>query len=157
MKLFVNQKGFTLIEALVAMVILTIGILTLYTMQISAIRTNSHASHLTTAATWNSDQIERFVGMDIEKDELKDTDNDLIAGIVDSECCQNGNDPAGNIVPACVARADGCALRDGYFVYWNVALNEPMEGARTVQVIVRDSSQTLMAPVVFQYIKNESI
>lgn len=139
------------------MVILTIGILTLYMMQISAIRTNSHASHLTTAATWNSDQIERFVGMNIEKDDLKDIDNDLVAGIADSECCRNGNDPAGNNVPGCAAMADGCTLRDGYFVYWNVALNEPMEGARTVRVIVRDSSQTLLAPVVFQYIKNENI
>jgi len=157
MNSLLNQKGFTLIEVLVAMVILTVGILALYTMQISAIKTNSHASHLTTAATWNTDQIEQFVGMNIDKDKLKDTDNDLIAGIADSECCQNGNDPAGNNSPGCGAKADGCTLKDGYFVYWNIALNEPMEGARTVQVIVRDSSQTLLAPVVFQYIKNENI
>jgi type IV pilus modification protein PilV len=157
MNSLVNQKGFTLIEVLVAMVILTIGILSLYMMQISAIKTNSHASHLTTAATWNTDQIEQFVGMSIDKDELKDTDNDLIAGIADSGCCQNGNDPAGNNVPGCADMADGCALRDGYFVYWNVALNAPMAGTRTVQVIVRDSSSILSTPVVFQYIKNENI
>lgn len=152
-----KQKGFTLIEVLVAMVILTIGILTLFSMQISAIRGNSHASHLTTAATWNADQIEKFVGMDIADDSLRDIDGNGILGLANSDCCQSGNDPSGVNVPGCVAMADGCMQKDGYFVYWNVAANAPMIDTRIIQVSVRDRSQALFAPVVFQYIKNENI
>ncbi len=151
-----EQKGFTLIEVLVAMVILTIGIFALYSMQISSITGNSHASHLTIAATWDVDQIEKFVGMDID-DSPKDIDNNGIAGLANSDCCQNGNDPSGVNVPGCVAKADGCGARDGYFVYWNVAVNAPMTDTRIIQVSVRDRSQTLSTPVVFQYIKNENI
>lgn len=59
-----TENGFTLIEALIAMVILSVGILSLYSMQITSITGNSKASRLTTAATWNMDQVERIIGMD---------------------------------------------------------------------------------------------
>jgi type IV pilus assembly protein PilV len=55
-----TQKGFTLIEALVAMVVLTIGILSLYTMQVSAINGNATANHLTVATTVANNCYERL-------------------------------------------------------------------------------------------------
>jgi len=57
-----NDKGFTLVEALVALMILTIGILTLITMQTTSIKGNAKARNLTTAATWNQDKIESLLG-----------------------------------------------------------------------------------------------
>lgn len=59
-----TESGFTLIEALVAMVILSIGIFSLYSMQLTSIHGNTKASRITTAATWNMDQVEQIVGMD---------------------------------------------------------------------------------------------
>ena len=53
-----NEKGFTLIEALVAMAILTIGILALITMQTTAFKGNSKARGITTASNWAQDRIE---------------------------------------------------------------------------------------------------
>ena len=65
-----NEKGFTLIEALVAMVILVIGILSLYTMQTTSVRGNATAFGLTSAATWATERIERLF---TEKyDDIKD-------------------------------------------------------------------------------------
>lgn len=55
-----NEKGFTLIEALVAMVILVIGILSLYTMQTTSVKGNATAFGLTSAATWATERIERL-------------------------------------------------------------------------------------------------
>ena len=60
------ENGFTLIEALVAMVVLTIGILSLYSMQITSIHGNAKSSRITTAATWDMNQVERIIGMDYD-------------------------------------------------------------------------------------------
>lgn len=59
-----NDKGFTLVESLIALFILTIGILTLITLQTSSIKGNAKARNLTTAATWGQDRIETLFGMD---------------------------------------------------------------------------------------------
>lgn len=59
-----TEDGFALIEAFVAVVILSVGIFSLYSMQLTSITGNFKASQLTTAATWNMDQIEKIIGMD---------------------------------------------------------------------------------------------
>jgi len=61
-----NDKGFTLVEALIASLILTIGILTLITMQTTSIKGNAKARNLTTAATWGQDKIEQLFAMDYD-------------------------------------------------------------------------------------------
>lgn len=57
-----NNHGFTLIEALIAMVILTVGILTLITMQTSSIKGNAKARGITIAANLSQDRIEQLLG-----------------------------------------------------------------------------------------------
>lgn len=59
----VHSEGFTLLEVLVAMVILTIGILALFGMQISAIRGNSIANDITDASTRALDNVEQILAM----------------------------------------------------------------------------------------------
>lgn len=74
-----NEKGFTLIEALVAMVILVIGILSLYTMQTTSVRGNATAFGLTSAATWATERIERLFTdtyADIDSDSVGETSPD---------------------------------------------------------------------------------
>ena len=46
-----NTKGFTLIEALIAMLVLTVGILGISTMQITSTKGNTTANKLTIAST----------------------------------------------------------------------------------------------------------
>jgi type IV pilus modification protein PilV len=55
-----NNSGFTLVEALAAMFILTIGILTLITMQTMSVKGNAKARNLTVASTWGQDRIEKI-------------------------------------------------------------------------------------------------
>lgn len=59
-----NEKGFSLIEALVATAILSIGIITLITMQTTSVKGNAKARGLTTAASWGQDKLEEFVNTD---------------------------------------------------------------------------------------------
>ncbi len=56
-----NQNGFTLIEIMIAITVFAIGILAVAAMQISAIKGNSYASHLSEASTITQNQMERFV------------------------------------------------------------------------------------------------
>lgn len=58
-----NQDGFTLIEALMAMVILTIGILALNTLQVTSVNGNATSNHLTLASSTAVSGYERLLGM----------------------------------------------------------------------------------------------
>lgn len=68
-----NQSGFTLIEALVAMVILTVGILSLYAMQTTAITGNVTASRLSVATAVATDCYERLWNTPYDHPLLSDT------------------------------------------------------------------------------------
>lgn len=56
-----NNRGFTLIEAVISLGVLSIGILALFAMQTLSIRGNANASRITTLATWGSDEIEQRI------------------------------------------------------------------------------------------------
>lgn len=75
MKKIINQNGFTLIEVLVAMAVLTIGILSLYTMQVSAINGNATANRLTIATTAASDCYERLLNVPFDDATMDSTTN----------------------------------------------------------------------------------
>ena len=53
-----REKGFTLIEVLIAMTLLVIGILAVASMQIASLGGNSQAIRVTEATTWAGDEIE---------------------------------------------------------------------------------------------------
>jgi type IV pilus assembly protein PilV len=62
MKHFPNdQKGFSLIEILIAMTIFAIGVLALAQMQVTAIRGNAFSSTTTDGTTLAQDRIERLM------------------------------------------------------------------------------------------------
>lgn len=168
MKTLSGQTGFTLIEAVVAMAVLTIGILALYTMQVSAIQGNSTASQITRAATDGANNLENIFVMDYD-DDVNDLDGDGTNqdngpndgvddnggnfGLQDTQCCPDGNDPFGNPVAGCVGVADGCAQgQDGYAVYWNVAVDEPIVDTKRVVVSVVRTDRGVRKNVEFEYI-----
>ena len=66
-------SGFTLIEVLIAISILSIGLLAVASMQVSAIRGNSHARGVTEATTLAQDRLEKLLS-------LSYTHTDLSAG-----------------------------------------------------------------------------
>ncbi len=68
-----RERGFTLLEVIVAISILTFGLLAIASMQIYAIRGNSFAGGVTEGTTWAGDQLEKLMA-------LPYTDDDLSAG-----------------------------------------------------------------------------
>jgi type IV pilus assembly protein PilV len=62
----INDKGFTLIETLIAISIFIIGFLAVSALQISASKSNRTASETTVAVNLASDQIERLMGLSFD-------------------------------------------------------------------------------------------
>ena len=67
MSIFKNERGFTLIEALISMVILSVGLFSLYSMQISSVRGNAKAGAITRVGNVSRAKIEKLLGLQFDE------------------------------------------------------------------------------------------
>ena len=130
-----NEKGFTLLEVIVAISILTIGLLAVASMQVSAIRGNASAYGITEATSWASDQVEKLMVLPYNHSELVDTDGDGTDEDVNGDA---GDDDGGNfgLGDTTLNTADHHVTRGKYTVYWNIAVDVAVNNTKTVNVIV---------------------
>jgi len=127
-----KQKGFTLLEVIVAISILTVGLLAVASMQGSAIMANASATDVTDATTLAADRLEKLASLAYDDTDLFDTDSDGAAGLGDTGVDNNpatGNDADYGITWQ-------TARGKTYSVYWNIAVDDARVGTKTIQVIV---------------------
>lgn len=127
-----KQKGFTLLEVIVAISILTVGLLAVASMQGSAIMANASATDVTDATTIAADRLEKLAALAYNDSDLKDRDDDGAAGLGDTGFDHNpltGGDADYGIT-------EQTARGKTYSVYWNIAVDDPKAGIKTIQVIV---------------------
>jgi type IV pilus assembly protein PilV len=141
-----KEAGFTILEILIAISILAFGLLAVATMQTASIKGNSQAISITEGITLAQDKIEELIGLDYNHPDLSDTDGDgtnqdllpstNVGG--DGVDDDGGNfglddtvDGVGNVI------ADNWTTSGRYTVYWNVALNEPINNVKSIRVIVQ--------------------
>lgn len=146
-----DNLGFTLIEVVIAMVILGVGILAAAQMQVGATNRNTYAGRLTQAVTESQNHFEFLAGLPyddpnfpgLSDDEWDDTDGDGLAGLDDDTA----------------ATADGNTTSpDGRFnIFWNVALNEPIDNTKAVRVTVVWLENGIRKTMVADYIKAQVI
>lgn len=60
-KIISNNNAFTLIETVIALGVLSIGILAMFSMQALGIRGNANANHISAQVTWGEDEIEKIL------------------------------------------------------------------------------------------------
>ena len=75
-----GQRGFTLIEVLIAMAIFSICILAVGAMQITSTNSNASARIHTEEYTWVVDQIERMTALDYEHADLDPGNRSVVQG-----------------------------------------------------------------------------
>lgn len=141
-----NQKGFTLIEVIIAISILTIGILAAGNMQLSALRGNSNAKQLTLAVVWGGAHLEEIMGKSYDDDDLqeKKAKSSVVDGLAYTDVAGKSADYKKNI--------------DSTFtMFWNVADAYPIFGCKTVRVIVRRNDHGLSKDTSLDFIKMKSI
>ncbi len=136
-----DQSGFTLIEVVFSILMLTIGILGAAVMQDRATQGNSTAIHQTGAVTWASGQQEALLAQAINNyndTALTDANNLLPAnagvnGLNNTDTVGSLADSVFPAVPPVTHVVQGIT----YTVFWNVANNYPVNGTKTIRVITR--------------------
>lgn len=147
---FPDNKGFTLIEVVIAIGIFSIGILATLGLQGAIVKGNANAHRVSDLVNWGSDRVEILRSMPYDSDNnARDDDGDGVKDEADEFFRDGTGTDAGvaglNNVPAKkpgdpVEVADNTVTSpDGnYIVYWNVAENYPGPKMKTVRVIVRN-------------------
>lgn len=120
-----KNKGFSLIEVLVAMTILAIGLLAVATMQITSIEQNTKSYSQTGAATLGQKIIEDLLLLKYNSDLLKDEDGDGISGLND-----------GTSSSADYEKVQKIAGRT-YQIFWNISENDPVKETKTICIIIK--------------------
>ena len=122
-----SSPGFSLLEVLVAIAILSVGILATASMQGAATRSNVIADTRTRATTLAADRIEKLVTLSWTDSLLADADGDGQAGLGETDF---DNDPSTQ------GDADHRVTSGQYSIYWNVADDFPITNTKTITVIV---------------------
>jgi len=140
-----NEKGFSLIEILIAITVFAIGILAMGKMQIHAIAGNSDAAWRSSANSITVSFLEEFRLMSFDDALLEDNDTDGIAGLDDGRAIAGAPaSPASadhqfNGTIGLTYQLDNGNLVDAigrqYQVFWNVADNTMPSGEVASKVI----------------------
>ena len=142
-----GQKGLTILEVLAAIAILSFGILAIATMQASSVKGNSQAISTTEAITLAQDKVEELMRLPYNDPADNDDPLDDNGGGANNGTNQDGDDDGddddggnfglddtvdggGNVI------ADESEVNGRYNVYWNIAVDEPINNVKTVRIIV---------------------
>ncbi len=123
-RLISKNTGFTLLEVVVAVSILTVGLLAIATLQGAAIKGNNSATTNTIAATVATDRMEKLMALDLNSQELQDSDNDGQNGLSDT-----GSDADHALMGQVISGRS-------FNIFWNVAEDTPNSGNKTIGLVV---------------------
>jgi len=137
------RQGFTILEVMVAISLLTVAILGAATMQISALGGSNIAIRTTNASTLASAAIEDLISMDYDDSSL----NNTVASVPTTAAAY---ETAMNDLTTAFA---GPVTNDGFEVFWNVAEDYPIADTKAIRVIVRRSDKGVFRTVSLDYIK----
>ena len=155
-----GSQGLTILEVLAAVAILSFGILAVASMQASSIKGNAQAIGTTEAITLAQDKVEYLMRLAYDHADLTDTDNDG----TDEDADDDGDDDdgdnfglddtvdGGGTVIADLAEANG-----RYTLYWNIAVDEPIENVKTVRILVLWSERGAERRAVMDFMRSEII
>jgi len=135
-----NEEGFTLLEIIVAISILTFGILAVASMQVSSMRGNSFAGSVTEATALAGDRLERLIALSYDHDDLRDINANGSGGLNDTGDDADDDD----------ARVMGPVT---YTVSTNLAIDTPRNNTKTIKVIVTWMDREFQKSVSLQHVK----
>lgn len=157
-----REYGFTLVEVLIASCVLSIGILAVAFMQISAIQGNATACGITDASARAGELLEKFMSLPYNDPLLQDMDGDGYASDQDLDGNGVDDDDEGSQVDGILnfglddtgGEADYQQQGEGKCtLYWNVADNAGINNTKTIGVIVTWADRRTQRKASMKYIK----
>jgi type IV pilus assembly protein PilV len=130
-----DQKGFSLLEILIAITILAIGLLALAELQITAIQGNAFSGRTTDATTLAQDALEQLMALDY-------TDADLNDG---------SHPPKSQAEVSATQEVQGVI----YTLSWDVTEDSPINNTKTIDMTVIWSEGGQQRTLSMQFIKSE--
>ena len=153
----VQKNGFTLLEVLIAVVILTIGILGVNALQITSIRGNSTARGLSESTNFAAAQVEELIQAPYSPPNPCLNDD----GSSDYFLCDDNNDGVLGLDndDTSASPPDGTAVSadNKQSIYWNVADNTPVSATKTVRVHLVRTDRGQRRTVTLNYVIPEII
>jgi len=142
----VNAKnGFTVVELLVAVVVMSIAFAGLATMEVACINGTSIANNVTTGITLAQDKMEELKSLHIDDPELDDNNPsnnvDLRAGVEDfatKGAIATADDGHRDVDIDADENPGGMYTRS-----WNIAEDTPIDGQKTIVVVVTWQNHTV--------------
>ncbi|MEN6440045.1 MAG: prepilin-type N-terminal cleavage/methylation domain-containing protein [Syntrophobacter sp.] len=152
-----NEKGFTLVEILAAIVVFAFGMLALFKLQAATVVSNTNAHELTQAAAFAQNRLERIMTWPYDDpgsggSYLRDTNGngtgqDANSDGIDDNGGNFGLDDTGAAADDCItwdastsAETGNCtdALTPGtqYRISHNIAVDQPLANTKTISVVV---------------------
>ena len=140
-----NHQGFTLIEVLMAMAIFSIGILAVFSMQISAITSNSRARNSTTVLTIAKDRVEELIELPYDHADLAGAPapGSLHAPTAGADLIDNDED----------GQIDEAGEGGQISITWTVIEDQPLPGAKSVSVTAVRSVSGRQRAATLDFIK----
>jgi len=129
----VKEEGFTLLELMIAMIVLGIGIFALIQMQVAAMSGNLSANQMTTAMTLAQDEIEQLKRLALTNGALTDSNAGNNADLTSTP---NAASLEHTDVNNPIDERGGATGLRRYRRFWNIADDTPTQGAKTVVVFV---------------------
>jgi len=132
-----NEKGFTLLEILIAITILSVGLLALAEMTVYVIKSNTIGNKVTDATVLAQDKLEKLKNLSYTDAQLDDTDSntaDVSTDIHSSTTLFTSPDHSDGYPNDATGQTITISLSPQRV--WNVAANTPASGMKTVTVIV---------------------
>ncbi|RKZ91851.1 MAG: hypothetical protein DRQ43_09650 [Gammaproteobacteria bacterium] len=117
-----SDDGFTLIEVMIAMFVLTVGILAVAMMQITSINGNKTAFDISEASFLAESKLEELLSIPFDNVDVIDTNDDEDAGL--------NNNTTGT------ADNNATSGNGRYTILWNIADDFPETNTKTIKVIV---------------------
>lgn len=124
-----DDRGFTIVEVMIAIAIFSIGVLAVTQMQVRALNAGRQSFNQTEAAMWAANQAEAFIALPFD-------DPALAVGAT-------GNAPMGS--------------GGMYQVAWAVAGLAADPGTRIIQITVAWNDRNVAKNLVFDYVKSDGI